>query len=171
MKNHCLEWKDRLLEAALANSEGANAELQNHLSQCPDCAAELAGLRARRERLEWLLPRLANAAEPSRDLRARIVVAAEAATGRRHSVLWRVWAAAGTAAIIMVMIGLVVVRGIVRRTRVREAELRGAQALAQWRAPTDIFLRTPGEELLNSMPKFGGSYVSVPIAKQEGGGK
>ena len=165
MKNDCGKWKNQLLDAAWGDVE-ATGELQNHLSQCADCETELAGLRARRERLESLLPLLAKETEPSPDLRARIVAAAEAATDRRHPMQWRLWATVG-AVTAMVLLMLFLVFG--RRTRVTEADLRGAQALAQWRAPTDVFLRTPGQDLLNSTPRLGESYITIP-ADTEGGG-
>jgi len=171
MKNGCAKWKDQLPDAVWDDTE-ATGELRNHLSQCSDCAAELAGLRARRERLESLLPLLAKATEPSPDLRARIVVAAEAGTDRRHLILWRLWATVGAVtAMVLLMLFLVFGRGIGRSTRVTEAELRGAQALAQWRAPTDVFLRTPGQEFLNSTPRLGESYITIPAGTEGGGSK
>ena len=168
MKNDCAKWKEQLLDAAWDRIEATSDDLQNHLSQCADCAAELARLRARRERLESLLPLLAKAAEPSPDLRARIVAATEAATDRRHPMPWRPWAAAG-AVTAMVVLMLFLVFG--RNTRVTEAEIRGAQALAQWRAPTDVFLRTPGQEFLNSTPRLGESYITIPADTEGGGSK
>lgn len=166
MKSNCAKWKEQLADAMWDDAE-ATGELQNHLSQCPDCADDLAGLRARRERLESLLPLLAKAAEPSSDLRARIVAAAETATDLRHPMRWRLWAKVGAVtALVLLMLFLV----FVRSTRVAEADLRSAQALAQWRAPTDVFLRTPGQDLLNSTPRLGESYITIP-ADIEGGSK
>jgi hypothetical protein len=111
---------------------------------------------------------LAKAAEPSPDLRARIVAAAEAAADRRHPMLWRLWAVVGAvSAMVLLMLFLVFAHG----TRVTEAELRDAQALAQWHAPTDVFLRTPGQEFLNSTPRLGDSYITIPADTEGGGSK
>jgi hypothetical protein len=168
MKSDCAKWKDRLADAVWDGLDATSDDLQNHLSQCADCAAKLARLRTRRERLESLLPLLAKATEPSPDLRARIVAAAEAATDRRHPMLWRLSATVGAvAAMALLMIFLV----LGHNTHVTEADLRGAQALAQWRAPTDVFLRTPGQEFLNSTPRLGESYITIPADTEGGGSK
>jgi anti-sigma factor RsiW len=158
MKNVCMKWKDQLLEAALG--ESAAPELQNHLSQCADCAAELAVLKARRERLDKLLPKIATAEEPSPALRARIIAAVEASNVRRQSNPWGRWALAGAATVIL--IGAVAVRILKSSTGINEADLRSAQALAEWRAPTDVLLRLPGQQWLNSTPRLGESYINMP---------
>ncbi len=36
-------------------------------------------------------------------------------------------------------------------------------AIATWRAPTDVFLRTPGSELLGTMPALGASVLDKMI--------
>jgi hypothetical protein len=38
-------------------------------------------------------------------------------------------------------------------------------AIATWRAPTDVFLRTPGSELLGAMPALGASVLDTIIPK------
>jgi hypothetical protein len=38
-------------------------------------------------------------------------------------------------------------------------------AIATWRAPTDILLRTPGRELLGAMPTLGASVLDTMIPK------
>ena len=167
MKNTCMKWKEQLLEAALA--ETAGGELSEHLSQCADCAAEFKSLRARRERLDTLLPLVARAEESSADLRARIVAAAEASTVPRRPDFWRQWVLAG--ATTLIVIGIMVGWAWNRRAKVMEAELRSAQALAQWRAPTDVLLRIPGQELLTSTPRLGESYIKVPVEMERGGRK
>jgi len=167
MKNTCMKWKDQLLEAALTGtSEG---ELRDHLSRCADCTTELAALRARRERLDTLLPLVASAEEPSPGLHTRILHATAAATQRQRFSLPRLWVPV-TAAVIMiaVMIGWV----LNRRNTLTQAELHGAQALAQWRAPSDVLLQMPGQEFLNSAPRLGESYIiEIPTEKERGGTK
>jgi anti-sigma factor RsiW len=167
MKNTCMKWKDRLLEAALA--ETAGGELSEHLSQCPDCAAELKSLRARREQLDTLLPLVARAEEPSADLRARIVAAAGACTAPWRPNFWRQWVLVGATTVIV--IGIVIGWAWNRQAKVMEAELRSAQALAQWRAPTDVLLRIPGQEFLSSTPRLGESYIKIPVEMERGGRK
>jgi hypothetical protein len=44
-------------------------------------------------------------------------------------------------------------------------------AIATWRAPTDVFLRTPGSELLGAMPALGASVLDtmmIPIPSKRG---
>lgn len=163
MKNACTKWKDALLEAAL--TETANDDLDHHLAQCVDCTAELKALRIRRERMDSLLPLVARAAEPSPDLSARILAAAEASEARRRPSFRRAWVLAGATAAIVVAV--VLVFSLYRRPSLTQAELQGAQALAQWQAPTDVLLKFPGRELLSTTPKLGESYLTMPIPKEK----
>ena len=43
-------------------------------------------------------------------------------------------------------------------------------AIATWRAPTDVFLRTPGHELLGAMPALGASVLDtlIPAPSKKG---
>ncbi len=54
-----------------------------------NCAEELAALRARRERLDALLPLVAQGAEPPAEFRARVLAAAEAASEAKRGRRWR----------------------------------------------------------------------------------
>jgi len=161
MKNACTKWKDQLLEAALADASGT--ELTDHLSRCPDCVAELRALRSRREKLDKLLPLIAEEQEPSTDFAARVVhvAAVEAKTASRAFNSWRAstWALAGAASVvaIAVIIGWALNRG----NNLTQAELQNAQALAKWSAPSDVFLQTPGQNFLNAVPTLGESYFSM----------
>lgn len=165
MKNACEKWKDRLLEAALT---GATAkDLAAHLRTCADCAAELKTLEARRARLDTFLPLVARGSEPSADFQARVLAAANAANQRKRVPRWRMWTLAGaaaTAATVLVL-GTVWYRGTERKMQARE--LAAAQKLAEWRAPSDSLLATPGEEILRTTPKLGESYLSVPVKEVE----
>ena len=46
-------------------------------------------------------------------------------------------------------------------------ELAAAQKLAEWRAPSDALLATPGQEIVKTTPKLGESYLNVPVKKDE----
>ena len=161
MKNACKKWKDTLLEVALA--ETTNDELDRHLAQCADCAEKLKALCARRQRMDALLPQVACAAEPSPNLSARILAAAEASAASQRPVAWRMWALAGAAAAIVV--AAILVFSLNRKPDLSAAELQQAQALAQWQAPSDVFLNFPGRELLSTTPKLGESDLMMPITK------
>ena len=158
MKNACTNRKDQLLEAALGEPA---PELQNHLAQCEECAAELAALKSRRERLDTLLPMIARAEEPSPVLRVRIIAAAEAAAMRRRSYFGRRWVLAGAVAVIA--IAAFIPWFGTPKDKIPEADLRAAQTLAEWHAPTDFLLRSPGDQWLNSTPKLGESYIKMPM--------
>ncbi|MDP9203283.1 MAG: hypothetical protein M3P26_15320 [Gemmatimonadota bacterium] len=45
-----------------------------------------------------------------------------------------------------------------------------APAIATWRAPTDVFLRTPGSELFGAMPALGASVLDtiIPVPSKRG---
>src|SRR5260370_22772654 len=107
MKKACEKWSDQLLEAALT---GATAQdLEEHLRACTNCSEELSELRARKARLDALLPLTAQAAGPSVDFRARVLAAAEAASEGKSARPWRGWGpgreAAGS------LVGLLMVGG------------------------------------------------------------
>jgi len=158
MNNKCMKWRDQLLEAALDATAGR--ELRDHLSQCPACAEELKALRARRQRMDSLLPRIVGAAEPSPDLRARILAAADAASARPGLAPWRLWALAASA---VVLIAVMVSLPLNRSRELSQDDARMAQALTQWHAPTDVFLQSPGQEILRTVPKLGESYLQIPL--------
>jgi hypothetical protein len=165
MKNACKEWKDQLLETALTGT--APRDLEEHLRSCADCGAELKELRARRAQLDMLLPLVAQGAEPSGDFRARVLAAAERARDGKYARPWRVWTLAGATGVILVALvaGLTLPRK--NGGMVPPSELAGAQKLAEWRAPSDSLLRTPGQELLKATPKLGDSYFQVPVKTNE----
>ncbi len=65
----------------------------------------------------------------------------------------------------LMIIGVTLYR---RTTRtVPEDELAAAQKLAEWRAPSDALLVTPGQEILRTMPRLGESYMNVPVKIDE----
>jgi hypothetical protein len=165
MKNACEIWKDQLLEAALTGSLAAG--LEEHLRTCMICSEELDNVRARKARLDTLLPLVAPGAEPSADFRARVLAAAGAAGEGRRAWPWRVWTLAGATAVVAVFLMIAVT--VQRRTArmIPGDELATAQKLAEWRAPSDGLLATPGQEILRTMPKFGKSYLNVPVKKDE----
>jgi anti-sigma factor RsiW len=161
MKFACQRWKDQLLEAALTG--GRSGDLEVHLRTCQACAAELRELEAVRAQQESLLPLLVRGAQPSPHFRARVLAAAETSGERKGAPRWRVWtlmgATAAAAAVLMLQ------RGAVRKEEAEE--LGAAQKLAEWRAPSDSLLKTPGQEVLNETPKLGESYLTVPVKRGE----
>jgi anti-sigma factor RsiW len=164
MKNDCTKWEDQLLEAALTGT--AAGGLEEHVLKCAKCAQELAALRARRERLDALLPLVAQGAEPPAEFRARVLAAAQAASEAKRGRPWRVWGMAGAmAAVAALVMGLTLHRPAVRT--VPETELAAAEKLAEWRAPSDVLLETPGREILRTTPRLGESYLRVPAKKDE----
>jgi predicted anti-sigma-YlaC factor YlaD len=165
MKNACEKWKDQLREATLTGA--STPELAEHLQTCADCSAELRELEERRARLDVLLPRVAQSAQPSADFRARVVAAAEAAGKRRRMPRWQAWTLAGaaTTAAIVLVIGAVWHGGTTGK--IPAEELAAAQKLAEWRAPSDSLLATPGQEILRTTPKLGESYLHVPMKEVE----
>jgi predicted anti-sigma-YlaC factor YlaD len=165
MKNACEKWKDPLREAALTGTTAK--DLEEHLRNCAKCSAEMEKVRARAARLDALLPLVAQQAEPSADFRARVLGAAEAAREGKRARPWRLWTLAGAAAVVVV----VLMAGMTLRQRTARMipgdELAAAQKLAEWRAPSDGLLVTPGREILRKMPRLGESYLNVLVKKDE----
>jgi anti-sigma factor RsiW len=164
MKNACKKWKDQLLEAALTGA--VSVELAEHLQTCAHCAEERRALEARKTRLDALLPGIVQGAQPSADFRARVLAAAEATGKHRRIARWQAWtlAAAGAAAATALVV-MVWYRG--SRREIPPEELAAAQRLAEWRAPSDSLLATPGQEVLRTTPKLGESYLNVPMKEVE----
>jgi ElaB/YqjD/DUF883 family membrane-anchored ribosome-binding protein len=165
MKNACEKWKDQLLEAALTATTAK--DLEEHLRSCANCSAALDEVRARKARLDALLPLVAQGAEPSADFRARVLAAAAAAKEGKRAGPWRAWALAGATAVVVavLMVGLTLLRR--NGPSVPEEQLAAAQKLAEWRAPSDGLLMTPGQEILRTMPRLGQSYLNVPVKTDE----
>jgi predicted anti-sigma-YlaC factor YlaD len=165
MKTDCAKYRDQLLEAALTGS--AEGVLEAHLQSCVACTQELAALRARREQMDTMLPLLARGAEPSAEFRAQVLSAAEAAGKQRRLRPWRLWVLAGVTA--AVAAALTTAWMVERRTsRMRaEDEIAAAEKLAEWRAPSDVLLETPGNEILRTTPKLGESYLKVASKKNQ----
>jgi anti-sigma factor RsiW len=165
MKNACERWKGQLREAALTGA--SSLELAEHLQTCAHCSEELRDLEARTARLDTLLPRVVQGGEPSTDFRARVLAAAEAGGKRKRARRWQAWmlAGAGATAAIILVVGAVWHRGTTGK--IQPDELATAQKLAEWRAPTDSLLATPGREILRTTPKLGESYLNVPMKEVE----
>ena len=165
MKNVCEKWKDQLLDAALTGA--TTKDFEEHLRNCAICSKELNDVRARKTRLDELLPLVARGAEPPEDFRARVLAAAEAASQGKRARRWRAWMLAGAtaAAGAALIIGVTRYRGTSRTISV--TEIAAAQKLAEWRAPSDSLLATPGQEILRTMPKLGESYLNVPVKTKE----
>jgi hypothetical protein len=165
MKNACEVWKDQLLEAALTGS--LTAGLEEHLRTCAICSEELDNVRARKARLDALLPLVVQGSEPSADFRARVLAAAEAAREGKRPRPWRAWTLTGATAVVVVvlMLGVTLQRRTARM--IPGDELAAAQKLAEWRAPSDALLATPGQEIVKTTPKLGESYLNVPVKKDE----
>lgn len=162
MKLECEKWKDQILEAALTGM--ATPELAEHLRTCAHCAAEWEVLEARKGRLDSLLPELVRRAEPSSNFRARVMAAAQAARKTQRMRRWQTWTLAGATAAAAILIALTAwYRGMERK--ISPEELATAQKLAEWRAPSDSLLTTPGQEILKTTPKLGESYLTVPVNK------
>jgi hypothetical protein len=165
MKNACKEWKDQLLDAAL--TDVMMHDFEEHLRTCTNCSIELAGARARKARLDAVLPLVARGAEPSADFRVRVLAAAERVIEEKRVQPWRILTLTGAMAAVAtaLIIGVIWYRGTSRN--IPENELAAAQRLADWRAPSDTLLATPGEEILRTTPRFGDSYLNVPVKKAE----
>jgi len=165
MKNECAKWKDQLLEAALSGV--ATSGVEEHMLGCASCPEELAALRARRERLDAVLPLVVRGAEPPPEFRARVLAAAAAANLAKGARPWRVWGLAG-AAVVAAATLLIILTVRQREVRIVPAsDLAAAEKLAQWRAPSDVLLETPGREILQTTPRLGESYLRVPKKTDE----
>ena len=162
MKFTCENWKDQLLEAALTGA--TTKDFKEHLRVCPACSRDLEACRERRMRLDGLLPLVGGGAEPRADFRARVLAAA--ASGANSSRPWRVWSLVGAAAALVIWMSVAAIHRKAGQA-ITEKELAAGQKLAEWRAPSDALLVTPGLEILRTMPRLGESYLHVPVKTDE----
>ncbi len=165
MKNECAKWKNELLEAALTGT--AASGLDEHLLTCAGCAEELAELRAKRERLDALLPMVAQGAEPAEGFGARVMAVAVAAEEMKRGRSWRIWAWSGAIAVMATTIVVGLALHWKTLESAPESDLAGAKKLAEWRAPSDVLLETPGREIMWKTPKLGESYLHVSEKSNE----
>ena len=69
----CRQWKDSLLDFVLGALTGAEPRaVEQHLTNCPRCAAALKGLRGRAEELEAAVHQLVREADPTPSFEARL---------------------------------------------------------------------------------------------------
>ncbi len=164
--NACREWKDSLLDFVLGALTGAEARaVEQHLTDCPRCAAALKGLRARAEALDAAVHQLVREASPSPSLEARLQERVVADAGR---VTWsRTWLRP------LVTAGALMLAGVLFRapqTRAPETTFPAGQpgtTLSGWRSPTENLLRAPGGELLESTPRLGEFYFPLKLAPKD----
>jgi anti-sigma factor RsiW len=159
--NGCPNRKDQLFEAALGAE--TQAEFAEHLLTCPRCAGALTALRVRREQLDLLLPQIASGAEPPADFRARVLSAVETREPSRRF-RWRL-ALAGAVAVATLVLALVLRDAWVRRRD--DVRLVPVERIAQWRAPSDVFLETPGRRNLQTGPRLADSIVNLPVTQKQ----
>jgi len=164
MKATCDKWKDEILEAALtwATSE----DFEQHLRSCAICSSELDAARAHKKGLDELLPLVARGAEPPADFKARVLAEVATASEAKRGWRWQLWMLAGaTAAMVVLVTGMAAYRRMAQT--IPAEDLATVQKLAEWQAPSDGLLRTPGQEILKTMPRFGQSYLNVAAKTDE----
>lgn len=45
----------------------------------------------------------------------------------------------------------------------RQSSVRGATLISEWRSPTDFLLKTPGDQLLKTVPRVGASAIEIKV--------
>jgi hypothetical protein len=168
----CREWKDEILQFVVTGNE-AGAErsaearrLESHLKGCAECAEFFAELRARTLRIDAALPKLVDAPEMSEGFEARVMARIADQQTPSGKNWWTGWgmrlATAGV--VCAVVVGAVAWPQIKKLWEVPETP---AISITTWRSPTDSLLQTPGNELLERVPKVGDVYLPLqPVAQR-----
>lgn len=158
----CLDWKDRLLDAALGAPP--SRELGQHLMGCATCQAALSELRVRREQMDSALRELVQGAEASPAFRARLRASLETRSapwwiGRRPAQVGGVLAAA---AAVVVMAILLLPPNKKRASLTEPSAVRVSDlSLSHWQSPTKALLHCPADELLHSSPRLDEFYFPI----------
>ncbi len=155
--------KEALLEAALRGEP--SRDLAAHLENCPACRSALSEWKLRNARLESLLPLLARQTAPSPAFRAKVL--AVAAQPARHRVWFLRPAFLAVCVVSVVTLGGAAYRVWRSHNVDPDFDLQAVRQLTEWRAPSDVFLKTPGQELLRSAPRIGDSCVKIPVSLKE----
>ena len=160
MTGDCGKWRDELSGAALTGNPAHG--LNEHLAECSRCADKWSALRAKRERMDAILPFLAQGEEPSPGFPARVVAAA---SEKQQNDRRRLWQLAATAAVLVAVIGIGMSQLRQSRTNISANDHAAAQKLGEWRAPSDVLLQAPEQGMLDATPRLGDSYFQVPAKK------
>ncbi len=159
----CAEWNDRLLDTALGVP--TPADLAEHLKTCSACSEALIELHARRQQMDAGLRKLISGIEPQPAFRARLMASLDARSPRRAR--WVV--PAGALAAIMVVAALgAILSPSVKRWAARNDSLAvsvSSPTLPQWRSPTEVLLRSSGDEYLRSSPRLGEFYFPMETTR------
>jgi hypothetical protein len=96
-----------------------------------------------------------------------VLAAAEVASEAKRGRPWRVWGLAVATAVIVAALAI----GLTLHRRaagtVPKSDLAAAEKLVEWRAPSDVLLKTPGQEILLTTPRLGETYLRVPAKTDE----
>lgn len=138
----CPAWYEEIIDHALG--QPMRSALKEHLGTCATCAAALDELHARAELIDSGLRGLA-ASEPSPSLAARVL--------SRLSPPVPIWKT------VTAFASLVLIAGIAAWKSQEHQDIVSQEAvqISRWRSPTEALLRSTGDPLLKSVPKFGGS--------------
>jgi hypothetical protein len=152
----CAEWSDRLLDTALGAP--TPADLAEHVKTCSACSEALIELQARRQQMDAGLRKLISGMEPLPAFRARLMASLDARSPRRAR--WVV--PVGVLATITVVAALgAILTPSVKRWAARNDSLAvsvSGPTLSEWRSPTEVLLRSSGDEYLRSSPRLGEFY-------------
>lgn len=169
----CRQWLDPLLDSALeALSTTAARSLEDHLRQCPACAAAAADLLRRRQQMDAALTQLVSAAEPSSAFGARVRAAAEASI---PATLWPPAWVGALAGVALLVAAAVLLPTVGERWEAPARSQLPALSLSDWRAPTDNLLPAGSFGLLGAAPRLGEFYFPLDslsaLPLHETGGK
>ncbi len=166
----CLDWKDRLLDAALGAPP--SRELGQHLMGCATCQAALSELRVRREQMDSALRELAQGAEASPAFPARLLASLETRSGPPRWVGGRpaqVGGVLAAAAAVVVMAILLVPANKKRASLTQPPAVPVSDlSLSHWQSPTEALLHSSADRLLHSSPRLDEFYFPINPAPPGG---
>jgi len=159
------DWNDRLPDFVLgALPTSAAARVEAHLQKCSECAAALADLRARSERLDSALSSWVAGSAPSPGFRAHVLEAAE--NSPAPSLALPAWAGAFAAVAIVLLAGVLMPRV---SNPGAGLEPSAAPSLSTWRSPTESLMRHPAQEFFRAAPRLGEFYFPLEPAPKGAG--
>ena len=156
---HCDDRRNRLLEFALgALTRGKARKLERHLRECRGCTSELERLRSRDRFITEGVEKMVRTDGPSPGFGRGVLAAIDSVPEPSARRLSPSVLLAGIGAVVLLAVILI---GLRSASRTGPAVENTVAEVSEWRAPTDWFLESIADELLESDAIVGDFFYPI----------